>query len=216
MACSLTPEKAIRAGRIHRFASGHQGDHPACGTAPSKVWRTQRASRPCPPSRTRYRRSRSPAGRTRTTWPHRRRRGQERVFPHRGRHATRALDAAGPLGTPSTRPRGMGFGHPSDHHSDAFPMEQAQPENDHHGGRSVNRLLRGLRQQGERGFAILTGRWKTPQNRRRRRRSATPHPFRIPVPQTNLAEITSTGSRLPPADTMADPATEASGRNILI
>ena len=27
--------------------------------------------------------------------------------------------------------------------------------------RSVNRLLRGLRWQGERGFAILTGRWKT-------------------------------------------------------
>jgi hypothetical protein len=27
--------------------------------------------------------------------------------------------------------------------------------------RSVNRLLRGLRWQGERGFAILVGRWKT-------------------------------------------------------
>jgi hypothetical protein len=29
------------------------------------------------------------------------------------------------------------------------------------GNRSVNRLLRGLRWQGERGFAILVGRWKT-------------------------------------------------------
>lgn len=36
----------------------------------------------------------------------------------------------------------------------------------------MNRLLRGLRRQGERGFAILTGRWKT-------LRHATTSPSRI-------------------------------------
>jgi DDE superfamily endonuclease len=30
--------------------------------------------------------------------------------------------------------------------------------------RAYNRLLRGLRWQGERGFAILIGRWKTPRH----------------------------------------------------
>jgi hypothetical protein len=51
------------------------------------------------------------------------------------------------------------------------------------------KMLRGLRWQGERGFALLVGRWKTlPYNRqpmpdqRHRRRSPAPHPFRIQIP----------------------------------
>jgi hypothetical protein len=56
--------------------------------------------------------------------------------------------------------------------------------------RTVNRLLRGLRWQGERGFAILNGRWRTLRHttvspspdRRHRRRSATPDPLRVSLP----------------------------------
>jgi hypothetical protein len=56
--------------------------------------------------------------------------------------------------------------------------------------RAVNRLLRGLRWQGERGFAILNGRWRTLRHttvspRRigeHRRRSPAPHALRIPIP----------------------------------
>jgi hypothetical protein len=56
--------------------------------------------------------------------------------------------------------------------------------------RTVNRLLRGLRWQGERGFAILIGRWKSLRHstaspspdRRLRRRSTPSHPLRVPLP----------------------------------
>ncbi|WP_344253602.1 transposase family protein [Actinoplanes campanulatus] len=48
--------------------------------------------------------------------------------------------------------------------------------------RTVNRLLRGLRWQGERGFAILNGRWKTLRHTTAsRRRSTTPDALRIPI-----------------------------------
>ncbi|MET8063875.1 hypothetical protein ABZS65_09505, partial [Micromonospora sp. NPDC005313] len=47
---------------------------------------------------------------------------------------------------------------PAHWHSSASPDDfaGALPDN-----RAYNRLLRGLRWQGERGFAILVGRWKT-------------------------------------------------------
>jgi hypothetical protein len=61
---------------------------------------------------------------------------------------------------------------------------QLAPDN-----RTYNTLLRSLRCLGERGFAILTGRWyslrhttASPQRRRHRPRGTRPHPIRIPLP----------------------------------
>lgn len=51
---------------------------------------------------------------------------------------------------------GHGIKTPTKQPTDGKPLAVAN--------RSVNRLLRGLRWQGERGFAILVGRWKTPRH----------------------------------------------------
>lgn len=72
---------------------------------------------------------------------------------------TAALNwAAAELDLPALADAGYeGAGHgiktPTRHPSDGKPLSAAN--------RTVNRLLRGLRWQGERGFAMLTGRWKT-------------------------------------------------------
>jgi hypothetical protein len=65
--------------------------------------------------------------------------------------------------------------------------------------RTRNAIQRSLRCLGERGFALLTGRWRTLQhvtaspskNREHSPRRTRPHPFRARLHHMNIAEITS-------------------------
>jgi hypothetical protein len=67
------------------------------------------------------------------------------------------------------------------------------------GTRTRNAIQRSLRCLGERGFALITGRWRTlqhitaspGQNRRHHARRPRPHPFRARLHQINFVEITS-------------------------
>jgi DDE superfamily endonuclease len=90
------------------------------------------------------------------------------------------------LGDSGYEGAGHGIKTPTKQPADAKPLSVAN--------RGVNRLLRGLRRQGERGFAILVGRCKTLRHSTispRRigdvaRGRGTPHAFRIPLPKQTL------------------------------